>query len=129
MTFNRFRAMIKRMNELILLILPFGLWFLEQVIPFPVVLEEIVKAGVVYRAGSWRQAFGWGLLFGLSEAALYLINANLLLSLAGWWLRLIITVPMHGFSAAVFYRYKHHWWLGLTAAVAVHALFNLTVLR
>ena len=116
------------MLELWMAILPLILWFLERFLPFPVLIEEAAKAIFVVRAVSKKQALTLGLLFGISEAILFLINANLLLNLNSFWLRLVLTVPMHGVTALLIYLGgKRYWWLGLAGAIAVHELFNLAV--
>lgn len=117
------------MTELWLLVLPMILWFPEQWLPFPAVIEELTKAFFVYRAIHWRQAMIWGLWFGIGEAMLFLVNANLLLSLQSFWWRLVLTVPMHGFSALGFYLFRKQKWLGIIVAVIIHAGFNLLVRR
>lgn len=105
-------------------ILPMILWFVELVLPFPAVIEELAKALVVYRAGSWKQAGGLGLVFGLSEAWLFLINANQLGSLFSFWQRLLLTVPMHGLTAVLMVRFGKP---GLVLAILIHYLFNLKI--
>ena len=115
------------MIELWLLVLPWVLWFVEQVLPFPALIEEAAKAVFVRRAHRFRQAVGWGLLFGLAEALLFLFNANLFMNLGGWWPRLFLTVPLHGVTAGTYYALRKHWWLGLAVAVLIHAGFNQLV--
>ncbi len=105
-------------------ILPMILWFVELILPFPVLLEELAKALVVYRAANWKQAAGLGLVFGLGEAILFLVNANWLGSLGPIWQRLLLTVPMHGLTAAVMVAFGKP---GLILAVLIHALFNLKI--
>lgn len=110
-----------------MLILPMILWFVEKVFPYPALVEEMTKALVVYRAGGWRQAFGLGLIFGLSEAVLFLVNANILQNMSAIFWRLLLTVPMHGVTSLVFFVFRRQWWLGLTLAVLSHCLFNLKI--
>ena len=99
-------------------VLPFILWFIEQVLPFPVVVEELAKALVVYRVIGWKRAFGLGLVFGFSEAILYTLNTFDL------WPRLLLTVPMHGVTAAVMVAFGKP---GLVLAILIHWLFNLKI--
>lgn len=101
-----------------LAILPFILWFVEQLLPFPAVIEELAKAVFVYRAGNWKQALGLGMVFGFSEALLYLLNPG------PWWERLWLTVPLHGLTAALMYQFGK---AGLVLAILVHYLFNLKI--
>jgi len=99
-------------------VLPFGLWFIEQVLPFPAVVEELAKALVVYRVAGWKPAFGLGLVFGFSETVLFTLNTFDL------WQRLLLTVPMHGLTAAVMVRFGKP---GLVLAILIHYLFNLKI--
>ncbi|KKW03845.1 MAG: hypothetical protein UY37_C0004G0138 [Candidatus Beckwithbacteria bacterium GW2011_GWC2_49_11] len=116
------------MPEVLMAVLPMILWFVERLLPFPAVVEEAAKALVVVRADSRRQAFFWGLIFGLSEAFLFLVNANLLADLSGFWRRLALTVPMHGVTAGLIMLWgKRYWWLGLPVAMLTHAWFNLRI--
>ena len=111
-----------------MLILPMIVWFIEQVLLFPALIEEAVKALVVYRSASRRQAFGLGLVFGLSETVLFLINANLLNNMSAIFWRLLLTVPMHGVTAGMIVVFgKRYWWLGLMLAILTHWLFNLKI--
>lgn len=105
-------------------VLPMILWFVERVLPFPALIEELAKALVVYRSGSWHKALGLGLVFGLSEAWLFLINANQLGNLFGFWQRLFLTVPMHSVTAAVMIIFGKP---GLVLAILIHYLFNLKI--
>lgn len=116
------------MAVLLMMVLPVFLWLVELMLPYPVIVEEIAKAMVVRRAENWRKALGLGLVFGLSEAMLFLANANWLGSFSPIWWRLILTAPMHGIASLVFYATgKKYWWLGLAGAMIIHAVFNLKI--
>ncbi|MCX6816685.1 MAG: hypothetical protein NTZ93_02390 [Candidatus Beckwithbacteria bacterium] len=116
------------MLTLWMLILPMIVWFVELVLPFPALIEEAAKALVIYRSSSLRQAFGLGLVFGFSEAILFLVNANLLQNMSAIFWRLLLTMPMHGITAAMIVVFgKRYWWLGLMLAILTHYLFNLKI--
>lgn len=116
------------MTILPMMVLPGFLWLVELVLPFPAVVEEIAKAMIVRRADKWQQALGLGLLFGLSESMLFLVNANWLGNLNAIWWRLLLTVPMHGITSLSFYAAgRRYWWLGLALAILIHAVFNLRI--
>jgi len=85
---------------------------------FPAVVEELAKALVVYRVAGWQPAFGLGLVFGFSETVLFTLNTFDL------WQRLLLTVPMHGLTAAVMVRFGKP---GLVLAILIHYLFNLKI--
>ena len=109
---------------------------IEQIVAEPWLVEEILKALVVTRASYLdakflRVALLAGLLFGLSEAMLYVVNASFLWSLEpiGW--RLAFTVPMHALTALIFAYFSRGkgWWMvvGLSLAMAIHGMFNVIV--
>lgn len=111
-----------------MMVLPLIVWLVELVLPLPAIVEEIAKAIIVRRAEKWQQALGLGLMFGLSETMLFLVNANWLGNFSAVWRRLLLTVPMHGATSLVFYAGgKKYWWLGLAAAILMHAGFNLKI--
>ena len=115
---------------------PWLLWPLEQVLPFPVVIEEGFKLGLVAWALKHSdRGVGWGYLsliglgFGMSETILYLFNALHSGETGAYWLRLVTTVPMHVVTVFVV-----GWglkvrlpWLGLVVAVLIHVGFNRLV--
>jgi hypothetical protein len=114
---------------------PLVLWFLERFLHFPEVIEELFKFGLIYafvRTNSQlklRTGFLLGAVFGLGEASLYLINANLLLNGASWLLRLLFTVPMHATTALIISLFWRRGKLvGLALAIIVHLLFNRVLL-
>lgn len=116
------------------LVMPAGLWFVEQIIPYGVLVEELAKLWLLWRLIlssqdlKWQQAAGLGAVFGASEAVLYLLNANILANASGWWLRLLLTVPMHAATVVIMWLlWKRSKWLGLILAIAAHALFNRLV--
>jgi RsiW-degrading membrane proteinase PrsW (M82 family) len=108
---------------------------LERFLHFPEVIEELFKFGLIYafvRTNSQlklRTGFLLGAVFGLGEASLYLINANLLLNGASWLLRLLFTVPMHATTALIISLFWRRGKLvGLALAIIVHLLFNRVLL-
>lgn len=101
-------------------VLPFGLWFAERLLPYPAVVEELAKAIFVYRSRTGKEAFGLGLVFGFSEAVLFLLNVPL------WWDRLLLTVPLHGLTALVMFKFGKR---GLVLAILAHYFFNLKIGR
>jgi hypothetical protein len=114
----------ENMTVLWLAVLPMVLWFVEQVLPFPALIEELGKAIFVYRAKNWREAAGLGLVFGLAEAVLFLVNANQLQTMTSWLGRLLLTVPMHGVTAAIMFKFGR---FGLVLAILIHFWFNLKI--
>lgn len=116
---------------------PIAALVIEQVLMEPWLVEEIVKAVVVVRASQLagrnflKVAFLAGLVFGISETILYIVNVSMLgqLDPLGW--RLVFTVPMHAFTAYLFalFAQARGWWMviGLSLAMAIHGMFNVIV--
>lgn len=109
---------------------------IEQLLMEPWLVEEIVKAVVVMRASQLegkyvKVAFLAGLVFGISETILYIVNISMLgqLDPLGW--RLIFTVPMHAVTAMTFAYFSRGrgWWMvvGMALSMAIHGIFNAIV--
>lgn len=124
--------------------------FLGIFLPFPVLLvthwwgsgseliEESVKGLVVLylvmtlRGTRWKLAAAgaFGLLFGFCEAMLYLPQDFSVDMMAGFWTRLLCTVPLHALTAltiallAVLFRRSIFVFVGLVLAVLIHLAFN-----
>ncbi len=107
-------------------IAPLILLLVSSVWQYPPILEELVKWLILRTGGR-----GWivGLVFGLSEAILFSLNAWS----SGQWgvmgMRLLLTVPMHALTGAVIgWGMKNGLgWLGLFLAIVIHAGFNYGV--
>lgn len=108
----------------------------EQLLAEPWLVEEIIKALVVTRASMLEEkylktALLAGLVFGVSEAVLYIVNVSLLGNATPLIWRLLFTVPMHGLTALVFAYFSRGrgWWMvvGLSLAMAIHGVFNAVV--
>lgn len=112
-------------------IAPLVLLLLSSVWKYPAVLEEVVKWALL-RTGTEKREYRTsdgavvGLIFGLSEAVLFTMNAWT----GGQWsvigTRLILTVPMHILTATLIaWGMKKHWTIVmLLVAMVIHALFN-----
>ncbi len=121
------------------LMAPLVLWSFEMLVGYPVVIEELVKLVLVSvliaqrRSSSAFQAWLIGMLYGLSEAAIYLMNISMLGSSLSLWLRLGLTMPMHGLTALVIYIAVKRSGvrgvgLGLFLGIVIHKLFNILTL-
>lgn len=113
---------------------PFGLLLLSSVWVYPAVLEEVVKWGILQWSmlnGQWSMKTGAlvGLVFGLSEAVLFSLNAWT----SGDWgaicMRLLLTVPMHTLTGSIIgYAMGRGWgWMGVIVSMLTHAMFNRIV--
>lgn len=126
-------------TPLFALIAPFVLWPVEQVFPYPHIVEELVKAVIIYQllgisnlSTKIKLAIVVGVLFALSESVLHLFNVFATGSLKTFWLRLFYTIPLHSLTSVTILlsAVKSRWGLilGLTAAIFIHYLFNLYIL-
>jgi hypothetical protein len=115
--------------------LPFLVWPVEMLLPYPAVIEELAKGYLVWlvvkqgpRAGGWQTALSIGLLFGGSETLLYTVNAILSGSLEALVARVLLTMPMHAATVMVMYwlgqRGKIWFGVGLVLAMVMHWGFN-----
>lgn len=118
---------------LMALFLPFLLWPVEWFLPYPAVVEELAKLGLVLMVVKnapvkvqLPMVIASGLMFAASETLLYIVNAAQYGNLAvlGW--RLILTVPMHLATFIILYWgvKEKLWWAGLAIAILVHWGFN-----
>lgn len=114
------------------LIGPFILILVLKLLPLGIFLEEAFKGWLTYqliktdkRASVWA-AVGIGAAYGFSELVLFSLKywpaGQYDASLA----RLLLTVPLHGLTTALWYAglKRKKVWLGALAALAVHFLFN-----
>lgn len=115
-------------------IAPLILLLLSSVWAYPAVLEEVVKWGILKLTADGQQMTAMqgalvGLVFGLSEAVLFSMNAWS----GGQWgaigTRLVLTVPMHALTASVmaWAMSKKIGWVGLGLAMIIHGGFNYLV--
>jgi len=133
------------MNSLVLGILlafasPLLLWPIEQILPWPFIIEEMVKAIVVVMIinqdqDDHRINLGWpviaGVLFTLSETVFYLFNFLKLGDFSDLPKRIILTGTLHIGTIVLIYlgAQKRPWGLlvGFLVAVVIHYLFNLFI--
>lgn len=120
--------------------LPFVVWPVEMLLPYPAVIEELAKGYLVWlvakdgpRAGGWQTVVSIGLLFGGSETLLYTVNAILAGNLGVLVGRVLLTIPMHVATVMVMYgvgqRGKIWFGIGLVLAMLMHWGFNVLIGR
>ena len=90
------------------LIAPFIVWPIEFILPYPHVVEEIVKGFLVYlildvkeTSVKIKTAIAVGILFSLSETVLYVFNFYTVGYLPFFFKRLLYTIPLHTITMLV----------------------------
>lgn len=111
---------------------PFPLWLVEQVLPFPFVIEELFKLGMVMlmKRPRWYYPLVLGLVFAMSETALYVVNFFALGSFGDLPKRIILTTLMHVATFEIIYwgrKTKIGLLFGLGLGMGVHHVFNSIV--
>ncbi len=123
---------------LIAAILPFIVWPLEAVLPYPAMVEEVFKAGTVYFTGKDLKdynprmtALGIGLVFAMSESVLYLYNIASVGGPNTFLVRLALTIPLHTITTYISARTLFHGRTkavsGVLGAILIHYAYNLLI--
>ena len=121
-------------------ILPFLLWPVELLLPYPHIIEELAKAALVWfilkspsNSPRIQVALICGILFALSESTLYIFNLTLVGTTQTLITRLATTLPMHTLTILIILlsalKTKKLIVLGFLAAVLIHFSYNLAVLN
>lgn len=117
-------------------ILPFILWPVEILFPYPHIAEELGKALLIFfllksGVGARQKIFGAvlvGFLFAFSENVLYMLNIFSGASPQDLLLRFVITLPMHILTSVVIMSVslinKRLIFVGIILAGAIHYFFN-----
>ena len=102
-------------------ILPFVIWPIERLLPYPHLVEEISKAVFLLFARkkvTISTAVYCGLAFALGESVMYLMNGQDI-----FLTRLVLTIPLHVLTFVIL---RFSLW-GLQLAIAIHWTFNYLV--
>ena len=101
-------------------IAPFAVWPIELILPYPHVVEEIVKAILVWWGKpNAKTSLFLGAVFAFSEAIFYLFNSPFALS------RLIYTLPLHASTFLILSISRRRFFpLGIAIAILLHWLYN-----
>jgi len=109
---------------------PFPLWLVEQLLPFPFLIEELFKFFIVKNTpqkNNWFYPLILGLVFSLSESVLYLVNFFQLGNFENLPLRLILTTSLHTFLFLLLYTFRSRKILSfvfLILAMIIHYFYN-----
>jgi len=120
---------------LISLSAPLFLLPIEKLLPYPYVIEELLKLGVVFlifKAERERNLLKWvvftGLIFTISESIFYLTNIFALGKFSLFPQRVILTGILHIGTLILLYFSirKGYFWLvgGVTIAILIHYFYN-----
>ncbi len=120
------------------LIGPFLVWPVELVVPYPFVVEEIYKYLVVVyllkhqktSLEGFKLVVTTGILFALSETALYIFKINMYGNSGLIFTRFILTSLLHSFTFVLIYLLstkKKIKFLGLFGAMLIHFLYNVYI--
>lgn len=122
-------------------ILPFLVWPLELVLPYPYLVEEVAKLLVVCCLISTVSnkpqriyiAIACGVMFSISELVFYLMNIALVGGISTIFGRFLVTAPMHTLTFVILTLGLNNgrYWLSvaLLVSICVHYLFNLGIAR
>jgi len=117
----------------ICLFAPFPLLIVEQLLPFPFLIEEIFRYFVVKNTpekNNWLYPIVFGILFSLSETMLYLVNFFKLGNFENLFLRIILTTSLHTGLFVLMYFFRSRKALSilfLVNAIIIHYLYNFQV--
>lgn len=126
------------MNLLAPLLLAFGpffLWPLEFYFPYPHIIEELFKAGVVLfilkNSKNYYLTALSGIIFAFSETVFYLPNIYSVGGLNTLGLRLITTTLLHTSTLLLMHftynKGKLAFTLGILTSILIHFAYNMSV--
>lgn len=118
-----------------LLLLP-----VEKLLPYPYVIEELLKliiVSLIYQSAKDKKVelSKWviiaAMLFAVSESIFYLVNIFALGNFSLFPQRLLLTGTLHLGTFLILYRVirENYFWLagGITASILIHYFYNLTL--
>lgn len=123
---------------LLAMVAPLPLLVIENVVSYPVFIEELYKMialvfaqnkKILPKLGGYGKCLIFGFIFGFSESLLYLVNIYNLGSISFFWARIPTAVFMH-VSTTLMLRYFQNRKLiilGFALAITIHYLYNFLV--
>jgi len=126
------------LTPLLALVAPFVVWPIELILPYPHVVEEVIKAMIVYtlldipdRSTKIKFAILIGLLFAFSESVLILFNIQMVGNIQTYFVRLLVTIPLHVITTLLILlpalKNKKLIVVGVLLASITHYLFNFYI--
>ncbi len=116
-------------------ILPFVVWPIEYLFPYPFVIEEVAKALLIYPllvlvslTDKIKLVVIVGILFALSESVLFIFNILLVGDASTIFLRLLLTIPLHVFTALIILLFANFdralIIVGVICSACLHFIYN-----
>jgi len=120
---------------------PILVWPVELLFPYPFVVEELIKAVIVFfserdstasTASKIKLYVLAGVFFALSETVLYILNFNAIGRIDYLLVRFVLTSVLHTTTFLVMYAASKSLKglpLGFILAVLIHYIFNLVLTK
>lgn len=126
------------LTPLVAAILPFIIWPIELLLPYPYIIEEITKGILVFfvinlpdKSTQIKLILGSAVLFTLSETVLYSLNIALVGDLSTLLTRFILTNILHSLTMLIILSaaFKNKWFMpaGVAAAMLIHYFYNVLI--
>lgn len=132
------KLMSAALIPLIAAIAPFFIWPIESLLPYPYIIEEIVKTILILfvidlfsRVAQVKIVLASAILFTISETVLYMLNIALVGDFSTLALRFILTASLHSLTMVIILisTFKSKWLIlvGIIAAILIHYYYNLAI--
>lgn len=119
-------------------ILPFVLWPIEFIFPYPYIIEELAKVVLVFfifktpgKSSQISLIISAGLLFAFSESVLYLSNIMLVGTVWTFVWRLLLTSFLHVLTMLIIFvsgiKKRKFLLFGVIIAMILHYYFNVFI--
>lgn len=123
---------------LIAAIVPFIIWPIEFFLPYPYIIEEIVKGILIAfvidlpsRNTQVKIVLASAVIFTFSETVLYIFNISLVGDISTLLTRFILTLTLHGLTMLIIlissFKSRLLIPIGIAIAVITHYFYNLEI--
>lgn len=126
------------LTPLVAAILPFIIWPIELLLPYPYIVEEIAKGVLVLfvinlpdKSTQIKIVLASAATFTLSETVLYSLNIALVGDLSTLLTRFILTTILHSLTMLIILisTFQNKWFVptGVAAAMLIHYFYNVLI--
>lgn len=125
------------LTPLVAAIVPFIIWPIELLLPYPYIIEEVAKAFLVLMLGPAPKSSRLALtlssaaLFTFSETVLYSLNIALMGDITTMLTRLALTFALHSITMIIMLYFLgkriQFILLGIPGAVIIHYAYNVII--